>query len=162
MSLGRSLLSLNRGLVGKDFRGDVVGNLERKTTAQGSEGCTEQTVKMQQQCQLVYQLTRITVQDDKVVPVQMAIVFKVLCPMASFDVFNDMGLEELPEQLQRLVASHLGPKVVVASQQLVQIINSLGSCETAIIVAEVCPVPFQRHASTEEFNGFIPLQNKET
>lgn len=36
MSLGRSLLSLNRGLVGKDFRGESVGNLDRKTTALGS------------------------------------------------------------------------------------------------------------------------------
>lgn len=96
------------------------------------------------------------------IPVQMAIVFKVLCPMASFDVFNDMGLEELFEQLQSLIASHLRPKVVVAPQQLMQIIHSLGSCETPVIVAEVCPVPSQRHASTEQFNGFIPLHNMKT
>ena len=96
------------------------------------------------------------------VPVQMAIVFKVLCPMASFDVFNDMGLEELFEQLQSLIASHLRPKVVVAPQQLMQIIHSLRSCETPVIVAEVCPVPSQRHASTEQFNGFIPLHNMKT
>lgn len=33
MSLGTSLLSFSKGLVGKDFRGESVGNLERKTTA---------------------------------------------------------------------------------------------------------------------------------
>lgn len=94
---------------------------------------------------------------NKAVPVQMAIVFKVLCPVASFYVFNDMGLKELPEQLQRLVASHLGSKVVVVPQQVMQIINSLRSSETAVIVAEVCPVPSQWHVFTEKFNGFIPL-----
>lgn len=109
----------------------------------------------------MYQLTQIKVQEDKVAPVQMAIVFKVLCPMASLDVFNDMGLEELPEQLQSLVASHLGPEVVVAPQQLMQIIHSLGSRKAPIIVAEVCPVPSQRHTSTEELNSFIPLHNRE-
>ena len=92
----------------------------------------------------------------------MAIVFKVLCPVASFDVFDYMSLEELPEQLQSLVTSHFGPKVVIAPQQIVQIIDSLSSCETAIIGAEVRPVPSQRQASTEQFNGFIPLQRWET
>lgn len=92
----------------------------------------------------------------------MAVVFKVLCPMASFDIFDDMGLEELPEQLQGLVASHLWSKVVVGPQKLMQVIDSLGSCKTPIIVAEVCPVPPQWHASTEEFNGLIPLNNRET
>lgn len=92
----------------------------------------------------------------------MAIVFKVLCPMASFDVFNDMSLEEFPEQLQSLVASHLRSKVVVVPQQLMQIIHSLRSCETAVIAAEICPVPFKRHASTKKSDGFIPLCDRET
>lgn len=37
MSLGRSLLSFKGGLVGKDFRGESVGNLERKITPGSAE-----------------------------------------------------------------------------------------------------------------------------
>lgn len=92
----------------------------------------------------------------------MTIVFKFLCPMAPFDIFNNMSLEELPKQLQCLVASHLRTKVVVASQEIMQVIHSLRSCKAPIIVTEMCPVPPQRHASSEEFNRFIPLQNRET
>jgi len=97
---------------------------------------------------------------NRVPPVQVPAVLKVLRPVASFDVFDDVGLEELPEQLQSLVARHLGPKVVVAPQQLVQIVHGLGSREAALVVAEVRPVPPQRHSSAEQFNGFIPLREK--
>lgn len=90
----------------------------------------------------------------------MAIVFKVFRPMASLDVFYDVGLEKFPEQLQGLVPSNLWPKVEIAPQKLMQIFHSLGSCETPVMAAEVCPVPLQWHTSTEEFNGFIPLHNK--
>lgn len=109
--------------------------------------------------QLMRKRSSDRMQDDVDVPVQMATVFKVLCPVASLDIFNDMGLEELPEELQCLAASHLRPKVVVAPQKIVQVIHSLGSCETAVIITEVRPVTSQRHASTEELNGFIPLYN---
>lgn len=93
----------------------------------------------------------------KDMPIELSIVFKVLCPVASLDVFDDVGFQELPEQLQRLVTGHLRPKVVVAPQQLVQVVHSLGSSETPVEAAEMCPVAPQRHASTEELDGFVPL-----
>lgn len=71
----------------------------------------------------------------------MAVVFKVLCPVASFDVFNHMGFKELPEQLLSLVARYLGPKVVVASEQLMKVINRLRTSESAVVAAKVRPVP---------------------
>lgn len=71
-------------------------------------------MKMLQQCPVVFEVTRITVHVHRNIPVQMAVVFKVFCPMASFDIFDDMGLEELSKQLQSLIAGHLRPKVVVA------------------------------------------------
>lgn len=90
-------------------------------------------------------------------PIELSIVFKVLCPMATLDVFNDMGFEELPEQLQRLVTGHLRPKVVVAPQELMQEVHGLGSGETPVVAAKMCPVAPQRHASTEELDGLVPL-----
>lgn len=87
----------------------------------------------------------------------MAAVLEVLGPVASFDVLDDVGLEELLEQLQGLIAGHLGPEVVVAPQQLVQVIHSLGPGETPVVAAEVSPVPLQWHAAAEQLNGFIPL-----
>lgn len=90
----------------------------------------------------------------------MAVVFKVLRPVAPLDVFNDVGFEELPEQLQRLVTGHLGPKVAVAPQELVQEVHSLGSGEAPVVAAEMCPVAPQRHASTEELDGFVPLYER--
>lgn len=90
-------------------------------------------------------------------PIELAVVFKVLRPVAPLDVFDDVGFEELPEQLQRLVTGHLGPKVAVAPQQLVEEVHSLGSGEAPVVAAEVGPVAPQRHASTEELDGFIPL-----
>lgn len=90
----------------------------------------------------------------------MAVVFKVLRPVAPLDVFDDMGFEELPEQLQRLVTGHLGPKVAVAPQELVQEVHSLGSGETPVMAAEMCPVAPQRHASAEELDGFVPLSER--
>lgn len=77
--------------------------------------------------------------------------------MVPLDVFDDVGFEELPEQLQRLVTGHLGPKVAVAPQELVQEAHSLGAGETPVVAAEMCPVPPQRHASTKELDGFVPL-----
>lgn len=99
---------------------------------------------------------------DRGVPVQMAVVLKVLWPMSAFDVFNDMRLEEFPEQLQGLVAGHLRAKVVIVSQQVMQIVHSLGSRETAVIAAKVCPVPSERHAATKKFDRFIPLHDSKT
>lgn len=90
----------------------------------------------------------------------MAVVFKVLRPVAPLDVFDDMGFEELPEQLQRLVTGHLGPKVAVVPQELVQEVHSLGSGETPVMAAEMCPVAPQRHASAEELDGFVPLSER--
>lgn len=90
----------------------------------------------------------------------MAVVFKVLRPVAPLDVFDDMGFEELPEQLQRLVTGHLGPKVAVAPQELVQEVHSLGSGETPVMAAEMCPVAPQWHASAEELDGFVPLSER--
>lgn len=90
----------------------------------------------------------------------MAVVFKVLRPVAPLDVFDDMGFEELPEQLQRLVTGHLGPKVAVAPQELVQEVHSLGSGETPVMAAEMRPVAPQRHASAEELDGFVPLSER--
>lgn len=90
-------------------------------------------------------------------PVELSTVFKVLCPVATLDVFDHVGFEELPEQLQRLVTAHLRPKVVVAPQELVQVVHSLGAGETPVVASEMCPVAPQRHASTEELDGFVPL-----
>ncbi len=97
MSLGRSLLSLNRGLVGKDFKGDSVGNLERKRTALGSAKGERENCKDAATMLPVVSTNMKTVDEEKVAPVQMIIVLKVLCTMASLNVFNDMSLEELPE-----------------------------------------------------------------
>lgn len=101
-------------------------------------------------------------QDDRGAPVQMAIVLKVLCPMAAFDIFNHMGLEELSKQLQGLVAGYLRTKVVIVPQKIMQIIHSLGSREAAVIAAKVCPMPSKWHATTKKSDSFIPLHNSKT
>lgn len=90
-------------------------------------------------------------------PIELAVVIKVLRAVAPLDIFDDVGFEELPEQLLRLVTSHLGPKVAVASQELVQEVHSLGAAEAPVVAAEMCPVAPQRHASAEELDGFVPL-----
>lgn len=87
----------------------------------------------------------------------MAAVFKVVCTVAPFDIFYHMSFEELLEQLKSLVPSHIRSKVAVVSEQLMQIIHSFRSSETAVIVTKVCPMPSKRHTSSEKFNGFIPL-----
>lgn len=88
----------------------------------------------------------------------MTVVFKLFCPMSSLDVLHDMSLEELPQELQSLVASHLRTKVVVVSQEIMEVIHRLGSRETPVVVAEICPVPSEGHASSKKFDRFIPLQ----
>lgn len=93
-------------------------------------------------------------------PVELAVVFKVLRPVAPLNVFDHVGFEELPEQLQRLVTGHLGPKVAVAPQELVQEVHSLGSSKTPVMAPEMSPVAPQWHASTEKLDGFIPLCKK--
>lgn len=48
---------------------------------------------------------------------------------------------------------------MVAPQEVVEVIHRLRSCEAPVVAAEVRPVPPERHASSEKFDGFIPLQN---
>lgn len=106
---------------------------------------------------LNWQMTR-----ENTAPVQMPIVFKFFCSVPSFNIFYHVSLEELPQKLQSLVPGHLRTKVVVASQEVVEVIHRLRSREAPVVAAEVCPVPPERHASSEKFNGFIPLRSRET
>lgn len=95
-------------------------------------------------------------------PVQMTIVFKLFCSMPSFDIFHHVSLEELPQELQSLVPGHLRAKVVVAPQEVMEVIHSLRSREAPVVAAEMRPVPPERHSPSEEFDGFIPLQSTAT
>lgn len=90
-------------------------------------------------------------------PVELPGVLKVLRAVPTLDVFDDVGFEELLEQLQRLVTGHLRPKVVVVPQELVQVVHSLGSRETPVVASEMCPVAPEWHASAEELDSFVPL-----
>lgn len=169
MSLGKSLPTFRRGLVGKDLRGDCEGNLRGKTPQRGNSGPTltssltydptwHELCSRSSSCTSARLMDWTGIWRPNLAPVQVTVVFKFLCSMPSFDVFHDVSLEELPQELQSLVASHLGTKVVVASQKVVEVVHRLGSRETPVVAAEMCPVPPERHASAEKLNCFIPLQ----
>lgn len=49
---------------------------------------------------------------------------------------------------------------MVASQEVMEVVQRLGSREAPVVAAEMCPVPPERHASSEKFNRFIPLQKQ--
>lgn len=107
MSLGKSLPTFRRGLVGKDLRGDCEGNLRGKTPQLGNSGLTlTSSLNITQTTQsflVSYKPPAYRVNwymtTQNITPVQMTVVFKFLCSMPSFDVFHDMSLEELPQEL---------------------------------------------------------------
>lgn len=189
MSLGKSLATFRGGLAGKDLRGDCEGNLRGNITKTSQlvfaerlrqllqthivvDLYSDSVVALQQVLPLVHSLTHLLqmaawrlnwqMTRQNTAPVQMTIVFKFFCSVPSFNIFHHVSLEELPQKLQSLVPGHLRTKVVVASQEVMEVIHRLRSREAPVVAAEVCPVPPERHASSEKFNGFIPLQSRET
>lgn len=71
-----------------------------------------------------------------------------------------MVLEKLFQQLNGLLPSDLGSKIVIISEQVVQPVHGCLCSETAPIDSEMLSMLPQWHPSTEEFGHFIPLQNR--
>lgn len=66
----------------------------------------------------------------------MTVVFKVLLAPFSLDVLDNVILEEFSQQLDCLLASYLGAKVLTVSQKLVQPVHSLRCREAMLITLE--------------------------
>ena len=73
-------------------------------------------------------------------PVEVTVVFKILLAPFSLDVLNNVILQEFSQQLDRLLPSYLGPKVLTVPQELVQPVHGLRCREAMLVTLEPTPM----------------------
>lgn len=91
-------------------------------------------------------------------PVKRVVVLQILRAPATLHVFDHMVLQELLQELHRLLPGDVGAKVAVVSQQLVQPVHGSRGGEAGGVVPEVLAVFPEGHASPKQTSDFIPLR----
>jgi hypothetical protein len=66
-----------------------------------------------------------------------------------FDIFDNAGTIQLPEQLDCLLLGYIRPKIGILLQVPVQELYGLGRAEAVLVGAHVLLVPLERHVGPE-------------